>query len=114
MNNKRTNAGKYCSRAMLVIIAIIMVISMGLSRPTQALDDDDLESVNRTKFFMKLIGASVSVLKPAVNDDDTKFISNFTLNPLELVRKEISFLDEGNLKDKTVLEIGRASCRERV
>lgn len=112
MNNKRTNAGKYCSRAMLVIIAIIMVISMGLSRPTQALDDDTLESISRTKFFMKLIGENVSVLKPSVNDDDTKFIGNFTLNPLELVRKEISFLDEKNLKDKTALENVKEQAKE--
>jgi len=53
---------------------------------------------------MKLIGQSVTALKPAVNKDDTKFIGNFTLNPLDIVRKEISFLDEENLRDKTALE----------
>ncbi|WP_346871293.1 stage II sporulation protein P [Clostridium sp. UBA5119] len=105
MNNKsKTNAGKYCSRAILAIIAVVMVISIGLSRSTQALDDDNLESINRTNFFMKLIGQSVTALKPAVNKDDTKFIGNFTLNPLDIVRKEISFLDEENLRDKTALE----------
>lgn len=105
MNNKRrTNAGKYCSRAMLVIIAVVMIISIVLSRSTQALDNNNLESINKTNFFMKLIGESASVFTPAVNKDDTKFIGKFTLNPLEIVRKEISFLDEGNLKDKTALE----------
>ena len=105
MNNKsRTNAGKYCARAILAIIAVVMVISMGLNRSTQALDDDNLESINRTNFFMKLIGESVSALKPAVNRYDTTFVSNFTLNPLDIVRREISFLDEKNLKDKTALE----------
>jgi stage II sporulation protein P len=87
-----------------MLISIAMVISIGLSIPTQALDDDTLESVNRTNFFMKLIGESVSALKPAVNSDDTKFIGNFTLNPLDIVRKEISFLDEENLEDKNALE----------
>ncbi|HAK42047.1 MAG TPA: hypothetical protein DCM59_04160, partial [Clostridium sp.] len=105
MNNKRTtNAGKYCSRAMLIIIAVVMIISIVLSRSTQALDDNNLESINKTNFFMKLIGESVSIFKPAVNKDDTKFIGKFTWNPLEIVRKEISFLDEENLKDKTALE----------
>ncbi|WP_346887153.1 stage II sporulation protein P [Clostridium sp. UBA1056] len=105
MNNKRTtNAGKYYSRAMLIIIAVVMIISIVLSRSTQALDDNNLESINKTNFFMKLIGESVSIFKPAVNKDDTKFIGKFTWNPLEIVRKEISFLDEENLKDKTALE----------
>jgi len=54
VNNKsKTDAGKYCSRAILAIIAVVMVISIGLSRSTQALDDDNLESINSKENYNK-------------------------------------------------------------
>jgi len=113
VENKRVKAiGKFNARAMLIIIGLIMAISLGFSVPTAAMDDNVYESKDKTNFYVKLIGECVSALKPAENSDDTKFIGNFTLNPLEIIRSEISFLDEGNLKDQTAIEKVKEHAKE--
>ncbi|MEG1255127.1 stage II sporulation protein P [Clostridium sp.] len=101
MKNKRTtNFGKHYARSILTIVAITMVISILFSTPTVAEDNEIYKDATRRSFFMDLIGNNVSALKAPTNSDDTSFIGNFTLNPLDIVKKELSFLDEKNLKDE--------------
>ncbi|MEG0307459.1 MAG: stage II sporulation protein P [Clostridium sp.] len=105
MKNKRTiGFGKHFTRSILAIVAITMVISIMISTGAVAQDNEEYKNAEISSFFRKLIGNNVSTFREEKNDDDTKFMGNFTLNPLDIVKREISFLDEGSIKNKETVD----------
>lgn len=106
MKNKRyANHGKIKARAMLCIVVITMSISIMFSTPgiaAGANSDGSMQSTMRSNFFLKIIGSTVSALKVEDNKDDTSFIGKFSVNALNIVNKEVSFLKGENLKFSSV------------
>lgn len=96
MKNKRSNRlRKFNARIILCIIMFTMLISTLFSTPGIAegnVGDVSIESAMRSDFFLKIIGSTVSALKPEKNSDDTNFIGKFSVNALNIVNNELSFL----------------------
>lgn len=101
MKNKRsTRIGKFNARMTMCIIIFAMIISMVFSTPSVASGESKGESIQnaaRSNLFLNLIGSTVSALKPEKNSDDTSFIGQFSINALNIVNKEVSFLTNNNL-----------------
>ncbi len=101
MKNKRsTRVGKFNARMTMFVIIVAMIISMVFSTPSVASGESKGESIQdavRSNFFLNLIGSTVSALKPEKNSDDTSFIGQFSINALNIVNKEVSFLTNDNL-----------------
>lgn len=106
MKNKRVvRYGKINARIMLGIILITMIISLMFSTPGIAAggnSDAGMQSATRSNFFLKLIGSTVSPLKVEENSDDTSFIGQFSINALNIVNNELSFLKDDKLKFSNV------------
>lgn len=93
--------GKIKARIMLCVVVMTMIITMMFSTPGVAAGenrDAGIESAMRSSFFLKLIGSTVSALKVEENSDDKSFIGQFSINALNIVNKEISFLNGYDLK----------------
>ena len=78
-----------------------MIISLMFSTPGIAAgenSDTGIQSAMRSNFFLKLIGSTVSPLKVDKNSDDTSFIGQFSINALNIVNNELSFLKSDKLK----------------
>lgn len=100
MENKKTvKGGRVKARVMICVVVIAMTISMLFSTPGIAVDDGNNtrgESAMKSNLFLKLIGSTVSALKVEGNKDDTSFIGQFSINALNIVNKEVSFLSGGD------------------
>ncbi len=93
--------GKIKARIMLCVVVMTMTITMMFSTPGVAAgenSDAGIESAMRSSFFLKLIGSTVSALKVEENSDDKSFIGQFSINALNIVNREISFLNGDDLK----------------
>lgn len=98
-NEETAKYGKVKARGMICIVVITMTISMLFSTPGIAVDDGNnttMESVMKSNLFFKLIGSTVSALKVEGNKDDTSFVGRFSINALNIVNNEISFLTVGD------------------
>lgn len=98
-NEETAKYGKVKARVMICIVVITMTISMLFSTPGIAVDDGNnttMESVMKSNLFFKLIGSTVSALKVEGNKDDTSFVGRFSINALNIVNNEISFLTVGD------------------
>lgn len=93
--------GKIKARIILCVVVMTMTITMMFPAPGVAAgenSDAGIESAMRSSFFLKLIGSTVSALKVEENSDDKSFIGQFSINALNIVNKEISFLNGEDLK----------------
>lgn len=110
MKNKRTMKHRRIrTNVMIIVVMVTMTISMLFSTPgiaSQDIEDSTISSAERSSFFLKLIGSTVSPLKAEKNSDDKSFIGKFTVNALDIVNKEVSFFkmdtksfQDGNAKE---------------
>lgn len=107
MKNKRSMKHRRIrTNVMLIVVVMTMTISMLFSTPgiaEQNGEESSVSSIERSNFFLRLIGETVSPLKAEENKDDKSFIGKFTVNALDIVNKEVSFfkMDTQNFTDDT-------------
>lgn len=106
MENKRTDKRRvFFARTLGVIVGSILISLILFKTPATASESQTYDKINKSNFFMKLIGNTVSVFKVSENSDDRKVFNGVFINPLKIIQGEISYLDEFKLKDKDVVSL---------
>lgn len=106
MENKRTAKRRvYFARTLGIIVGSILISLILFQTPVTASENNSYDKINKSNFFMKLIGNTVSVFKVSENSDDKKVFNGIFINPLKIIQGEISYLDEFKLKDKEIVSL---------
>ncbi len=105
MKNKRGNGRdlkKFKFRGKLIILIITAAISLALLLPKEASAYSKGSEKSISTLYMKMINNVISPFKAAGKNDDTSISGLLTLNPLGIIKNEVSCLDDKNFNEEFI------------
>jgi stage II sporulation protein P len=88
----------------LILISLIIMIFITLFFPKETKAFSEKQEKSNSTLFVELIDNVISTFRLTGRNDDTSISGLFTLNPLSIVKNEVSFLDNKNLREEFVKE----------
>jgi stage II sporulation protein P len=101
---KHKNSLDFTSKKKIVLSSLIIIVFVSMLIPQKTMAYSEESKTNNSTLFVEIVDNVISTFKLAGRNDDTSISGLFSLNPLNIVKNEVSFLDNKNFREEFVKE----------